>query len=48
MQFKDEYEVLKSEVHSVKIANDEYRKLLKNKNSELTQLQRESESLTKM
>ena len=42
------YEIIKQDIQAQKIANEEYRKVLRAKNSELATLKRESEQLTKM
>ena len=41
-------ESAKAEYQAVKMANDEYRRVLRSKNSELAQFKRESDSLAKM
>ena len=45
---EDDLESAKAEYQAVKLANDEYRRVLRSKNSELAQLKRESDSLAKI
>ena len=46
-QTEDDLESAKAEYQAVKLANDEYRRVLRSKNSELAQVKRESDSLAK-
>ena len=46
-QTEDDLESAKAESQAVKLANDEYRRVLRSKNSELAQVKRESDSLAK-
>ena len=46
-QTEDDLESAKAECQAVKLANDEYRRVLRSKNSELAQVKRESDSLAK-
>ena len=45
---EDDLESAKAEYQAVKLANDEYRRVLRSKNSELAQVKRESDSLAKV
>ena len=47
-QTEEDLESAKAEYQAVKMANDEYRRVLRSKNSELAQFKRESDSLAKM
>ena len=47
-QTEDDLEGVKAEYQAVKMANDEYRRALRTKNSEITQFKRESDSFAKM
>ena len=47
-QTEEDLESAKAECQAVKMANDEYRRVLRSKNSELAQFKRESDSLAKM
>ena len=44
---EDELDNAKAECSATKLANDEYRRVLRTKNTELAHLKRETESLTK-
>ena len=45
---EDDLESAKAEYQAAKLANDEYRRVLRSKNSELAQVKRESDSLAKV
>lgn len=47
-QTEDDLEGVKAEYQAVRMANDEYRRVLRTKNSEITQFKRESEAIVKM
>lgn len=47
-QTENDLEAVKSEAQTYKIANEEYRRVLRSKNSELATLKRESDQLTKI
>ena len=45
---EDDLEGVRAEVQTTKIANDEYRRVLRAKNSELAKLKRDSDALAKL
>ena len=47
-QTEDSLESARADCQAAKLANDEYRRVLRTKNSELSQFKRDSESLTKI